>query len=69
LVAQQHNQPFRNTTHGNSRRSNRPKQGTASQNFGTSSTSILGQYPTHTSSPSDGFPNKTFSNGLHNGKH
>jgi len=68
LVAQQHYQSFHNITHGNSRRPNRPKQGTASQNFGGSSISILGQYPTHPSPPLAGFPNKTFSNSLH-GKH
>ena len=69
LVAQQHYQSFHNITHGNSRRPNRPKQGTASQNFGGSSISILGQYPTRPSPPLAGFPNKTFSNSLYNGKH
>ena len=66
FVTQQHYQQSRNPHHGNYRRFNRPKQGTVSQNFGNSSASILGQYPTQNSPSFADFSNKSFNN---NGQH
>ncbi|KAG6761713.1 hypothetical protein POTOM_034943 [Populus tomentosa] len=66
FVTQQHYQQSSNPHHGNYRRFNRPKQGTVSQNFGNSSASILGQYPTQNSPSFADFSNKSFNN---NGQH
>ncbi|KAG5232740.1 Reverse transcriptase, RNA-dependent DNA polymerase [Salix suchowensis] len=69
FVTQQHHQPSRNTYHGNYRRPNRPRQGTVTHNFGGSSTaSILGQYPNHTSPSFADHSNKSFNNNVPHGR-
>ncbi|KAG5232741.1 Reverse transcriptase, RNA-dependent DNA polymerase [Salix suchowensis] len=69
FVTQQHHQPSHNTYHGNYRRPNRPRQGTVTHNFGGSSTaSILGQYPNHTSPSFADHSNKSFNNNVPHGR-